>query len=73
MVSLRPIGDSSAVFELISLHAAAGSHRAIPAQWLSDGPLAVTDAFLDYVRPQVGELFHYPPVLTAGLQPMGAL
>jgi len=73
MVSLRPIGDTSTLFELIPLHAAAGSHRAIPVEWLSDGPLAVTDAFLDYVRPQVGELFHYPPVLTGGLQPMGVV
>ncbi len=73
MVSLRPLDDAGASFELVPLHAAAGSHRAIPANWLSNGPLAVTDSFLDYVRPQVGELFHYPPVFHAGLQPMGAV
>jgi ATP-dependent phosphofructokinase / diphosphate-dependent phosphofructokinase len=63
MVSLRPLGEESAAFELIPLHKTAGKHRAIPAEWLSDGPLAITSEFLDYVRPQVGELFPYLPFL----------
>jgi 6-phosphofructokinase len=72
MVSLLPLGEP-ARFELVPLHAAAVGHRAIPAKWLSDGPLAVNDSFREYVRPLVGELYTYPPVLGAGLQTMGVL
>ena len=73
MVSLRPLGEGGAAIELVSLSDAGGPHRAIPANWLTDGPLAVTDSFRNYVRPLVGELYQYPPALTAGLQRMGAL
>jgi len=74
MVSLLPLGDAGApAFELVPLHAAAVGHRAIPVEWLCDGPLAVNDSFRDYVRPLVGELYQYSPVLGAGVQSMGVL
>jgi 6-phosphofructokinase 1 len=60
MVALRSLDDPAApAFELIPLHAAAGPSRFLPAHWLTNEPLAVTDAFRDYVRPIVGELSRY--------------
>jgi len=64
MVALGPLDDAAApAFALVPLHAPAGPSRSLPAHWLSDGPLAVTDAFRDYVRPIVGELSRYPRTL----------
>ncbi len=66
MVSLRSLSDPAApAFELVPLHAAAAGRRPIPAAWLTDGPLAVTDAFRDYARPILGDLSVYPPPLSA--------
>lgn len=73
MVALRPLGDTSALgYDLVPLSAVAGIERAIPAEWLIGGPLAVTGGFVEYLRPLVGELFQYSPALRSGLQPMGA-
>ena len=70
MVSLRPLGDGAArSFALVPLHAAAAGSRAIPSDWLTDDPLAVSDAFRNYVRPMVGELSHYPRPLSYGGRP----
>jgi len=66
MVSLRPLGETPG-FELVPLHAAAQGERMIPREYLCDGPLAVNEAFQEYVRPLMGELISYPPALTAGL------
>jgi 6-phosphofructokinase len=73
MVSLRPLAEGKEAFELIPLAKAASGERVIPEHWLSDGPLAVTDAFQDYVHPLMGELISYPPALTAGVPPAGVL
>jgi 6-phosphofructokinase 1 len=58
MVSLLPLGDAREC-ELAPLSAVAGHEKAIPAQWLTDGPLAVTGAFREYAAPLVGELYSY--------------
>ena len=72
MVALRSLKDAAeARYDLVPLSAAAGIDRAIPAEWLNDGPLAVTNAFREYLRPIVGELYQYSPVLWPGFQPMG--
>lgn len=73
MVALRPLRDTGALgYDLVPLSAVAGIERAIPAEWLNGGPLAVTGGFVEYLRPLVGELFQYSPALLSGLQPMGA-
>lgn len=73
MVALRPLKNSGPLgYDLVPLSAVAGVERAIPAEWLTNGPLAVTDEFVEYLRPLVGELFQYSPALLSGLQPMGA-
>jgi 6-phosphofructokinase len=66
MVALRSLSDQAApASELVPLHAAASARRPIPTAWLTDGPLAVTDAFRDYARPILGSLNVYPPPLSA--------
>jgi 6-phosphofructokinase 1 len=68
MVALRSLADAAgSAFELVPLHASAGPSRSLPAHWLTDGPLAVTDAFCDYARPIVGELSRYPRIPGSGL------
>ncbi len=74
MVALRPLEDAGETgYDLVPLSAAAGIDRAIPAEWLVDWPLAVTNAFREYLRPLVGELYQYFPALPSGLQSMGAV
>lgn len=71
MVALRPLGDPSApAFELVPLHSIAGASRALPAAWLTNGPLAVTEAFRSYVRPLAGDLSHYPLASTLWFSPV---
>lgn len=73
MVALRPLNDASPLgYDLVPLSAVAGVESAIPANWLTEDALAVTDGFFEYLRPLVGELFQYSPALLSGLQPMGA-
>jgi 6-phosphofructokinase len=73
MVALRPLEDTGTLgYDLVPLSAVTGIERAIPAEWLIGGPLAVTGGFVEYLRPLVGELFQYSPALRSGLQPMGA-
>jgi len=68
MVALRPLVDAGDLgYDLVPLSAAAGIDRSIPAEWLTDGLLAVTDAFGEYLRPLVGKLFRYSPALPSGL------
>lgn len=73
MVALRSLKDAGEFgCDLVPLSAAAGMDRSIPAEWLTDGPLAVSDSYREYLRPLVGELYRYFPALSPGLQPMGA-
>ena len=72
MVALRPLKDPGPLgCDLVPLSAVAGIERAIPEGWLAECPLTVTDGFVEYLRPLVGELFQYSPALLSGLQPMG--
>ncbi len=72
MVALRPLEDPGPLeYDLVPLSAVAGVERAIPAEWLTDGPFAVTDGFGEYLRPLLGELFQYLPALPSRLQTMG--
>lgn len=56
MVSLLPLDGSKAATELVPLAKAGGARRALPAAWLSRGPLAVSDAFRRFAQPLVGPL-----------------
>ncbi len=58
MVSLAPLSDGTASYSFLPLDRAAGE-RQIPAEWLSEGDLAVSDSFVQYVCPIVGELVPY--------------
>ncbi|MHB1023401.1 MAG: diphosphate--fructose-6-phosphate 1-phosphotransferase [Acidobacteriaceae bacterium] len=65
MVALRPLEDAGELeYDLVPLSAAAGIDRAIPAEWLVDGPLAVANGFREYLHPLVGELYQYCPALS---------
>lgn len=57
MVSLRPLAPTpSEPCQLVDLSQAAGLTRRIPSHWLtSDGP-TVTQEFINYIRPVVGDL-----------------
>jgi 6-phosphofructokinase len=64
MVALLPLrdsqrGGSEPACDLVPLSEVAGVERTLPAEWLTGGPLAVSDAFCDYVRPLAGELAEY--------------
>ena len=60
MIALRALGDAATPYEIIPLAQAAGGERVIPASWLHDGSeTAVTQGFIDYVRPIVGPLVEY--------------
>jgi 6-phosphofructokinase 1 len=75
MVALRPLADvdiGEAGYDLVPLSATAGHERTIPVEWLSDGPLAVTKSFNEYLRPLVGDLRRYSPAFSS-LQSMGVL
>jgi ATP-dependent phosphofructokinase / diphosphate-dependent phosphofructokinase len=73
MVALRPLDDPGELgYDLVPLSAAAGVDRSVPATWLTNGPLAVAEAFGEYLRPLVGELSPYLPALPSGPQLMGA-
>lgn len=66
-VSLRPLDAQGAPYEFIPLDQAAGE-RHIPAEWLSDGDLPVSDGFVQYASRIVGHLVSYATPLTARAQ-----
>jgi 6-phosphofructokinase 1 len=55
MVALLPL-DGANGHRLVPLGEAAGIERRIPAEWLCDGPIPVSQEFCNYLRPLVGEL-----------------
>lgn len=62
MVALRPLQDAGEFgYDLVSLSAAAGVERSIPAEWLDGSALALTDEFRAYLAPLVGSLDYYFP------------
>src|SRR5690242_12214288 len=58
MVSLLPLRDAMGASEcsLVAIHEVAGMERPIPAAWIRDAAIPVTDEFFDYVNPLIGEL-----------------
>jgi ATP-dependent phosphofructokinase / diphosphate-dependent phosphofructokinase len=57
MVALEPLnGGHASGYRLIPLAHAAGHERPIPPEWLSPGPIPVTQEFRNYLLPLVGEL-----------------
>ena len=66
MVALCPLGDrGEQTTRLVSLSEAGGTGREIPAEWLRNDGLAVTESFRDYVSPLMGALSYYPRTLSA--------
>jgi 6-phosphofructokinase len=66
MVSLLPLSQERQ-YDLVPLHAVGGHERTIPAEWLNEGPLAVTNAFTQYAAPLVGELYSYSAPFPRGI------
>jgi 6-phosphofructokinase len=59
MVSLRPLSEShESPTQLVPL-AECADERLVPAHWLTNTDLAVSEDFINYVRPLVGELVDY--------------
>ena len=58
MVALRPLGEESG-YRLVPLGEAAGIERRIPAEWLREGGIPVTQGFCNYLRSLIGELDGY--------------
>lgn len=56
MVALDPLRDEASRTSLLPLDKAIGAERMIPAHWLREGAIPVSDDFLNYVRPLVGPL-----------------
>ncbi len=72
MVALLPLDAESGGHTLVPFDDVAGVERTIPATWLTAGPLAVSVAFRNYLRPHVGELNHYAPEFAPAAAVLGA-
>lgn len=65
---LRQPGDLYSVYyDKVPLELVANSERSMPAAWIADGGLDVTDDFVRYARPLIGEGWPSIPVVN-GLQ-----
>ncbi len=72
MVALRPleaVGDTG--YDLVPLSAVAGKDRPVPAAWLSSTATSVNGAFLEYIRPLIGDLLVYHSHFKPSLEPFG--
>jgi 6-phosphofructokinase 1 len=63
-VSLHPLSKGPASYDFIPLDHAAGDRR-IPAEWLTDDDLPVSDNFVQYVSRIVGDLLPYATPLAS--------
>jgi 6-phosphofructokinase 1 len=72
MIALRPLGAGGDGYDVVPLSQAAGGERRVPAEWLDDSATAVNSAFIDYVRPLVGELVDYAVPLKDQLPALSA-
>jgi 6-phosphofructokinase 1 len=60
---LREAGDAYRVrYDKVPLEEVANSERAFPAAWLAPGGIDVTDAFVKYARPLLGEAWPAIPI-----------
>ena len=72
MVALAPLGSDEYTM-LVPLEKVAGVERAIPAEWLQEGPIPVSQNCAHYLSPIVGELPQYSAELPlSSLAEMGA-
>ncbi len=72
MVALLPLGAGPGKTRLVPISEVAGIERHIPPVWLTDGPLAVSDKFRDYLRPLIGELNQYAPEFSSASAAVGS-
>jgi 6-phosphofructokinase 1 len=56
----RPGPIYNVYYDKVPLELVANSERTFPAQWITPGGADVTDAFLDYARPLIGD--HWPSI-----------
>jgi ATP-dependent phosphofructokinase / diphosphate-dependent phosphofructokinase len=57
MVALLPLSDpGERGYRFVPLNEVAEIERAIPAEWICEGPIPVGDGFFRYLKPLVGEL-----------------
>lgn len=59
MIALQSLAHTGQRHQLVPLVTAAGATRRIPETWLAEGGEAVTQEFLEYTRPLVGDLSFY--------------
>jgi len=60
MVSLLPLASANLDgYELVPLSKVTDVERQFPAEWICDAPIPVSDEFLEYARPIVGQLTPY--------------
>lgn len=60
MVSLLPLdGAHPCGYEFVPLESVAEVERPIPAEWISNGEIPVTNRFFEYLRPLIGALLPY--------------
>ncbi len=75
---LRKTGDLYSVYyDKVPLEQVANSERSLPTEWIAEGGLDVTDDFVRYARPLIGEGWPSIPVINglqryARLQPLFA-
>jgi len=63
---LRAPGSSySVTYDKVPLEDVANSERTFPAEWIAESKIDVTDAFLDYARPLIGEDWPSVPLVDA--------
>jgi ATP-dependent phosphofructokinase / diphosphate-dependent phosphofructokinase len=63
MIALEALPASGSTHRLVPLAELAGASRRIPEAWLSASGSTVTESFLQYMRPIVGELTHHATLL----------
>ena len=66
MVALLPLDSAETCgYDYVPLESVAGVERPIPAEWISDGEIPVTNGFFEYLRPLIGTLLPYCEPLAA--------
>jgi 6-phosphofructokinase 1 len=64
MVSLLPLEDPGETgYAFVPLANVAEVERPIPAEWINDGAIPVSDRFFEYLRPLMGDLTSYSTAL----------
>ena len=53
-------------YDKVSMEAIANSARGLPREWIADGGIDVTDAYIDYAMPLIGEGMRELPAISPG-------